>query len=38
VAGVVTFIRGVPSAWAEATLANVSPVLGEPPPYRKPSP
>ena len=35
-AGVVTFIRGVPSAWAEATLANIAPVFAEPPPYRKP--
>lgn len=29
-AGMVTFIRGVPSAWKDATLANVSPVLIEP--------
>jgi hypothetical protein len=36
VAGLVTFIRGVPSMWVGATLANVSPVLPEPPPYKKP--
>ena len=35
-AGVVTFIRGVPSAWKDATLVNVAPVLSEPPAYRKP--
>ena len=35
-AGVVTFIRGVPSAWKDATLVNVSPVFVEPPPYQKP--
>ncbi|HEY3056895.1 MAG TPA: succinylglutamate desuccinylase/aspartoacylase family protein [Thermoanaerobaculia bacterium] len=29
-AGIVTFIRGVPSVWKDATLANVSPVLAEP--------
>jgi hypothetical protein len=34
--GIVTFIRGVPSAWKDATLANVSPVLTGPAPYRKP--
>ena len=27
VAGIVTFIRGVPSAWKGATLANVAPVV-----------
>jgi uncharacterized protein len=27
VAGLVTFIRGVPSTWKEATLANVAPIL-----------
>ena len=37
VAGLVTFIRGVPSMWAGATLANVSPILPEPGPYQKPS-
>src|SRR5207249_291017 len=31
VAGIVTFIRGVPSVWKDATLANVSPVIAEPP-------
>jgi predicted deacylase len=36
VAGVVTFIRGVPSAWKGATLATIGRVLGEVPPYRKP--
>jgi predicted deacylase len=36
VAGLVTFIRGVPSMWVGATLANVSPVLLEPPPYKRP--
>jgi predicted deacylase len=35
-AGIVTFIRGVPSAWKEATLANVSPVLAEPGGDKKP--
>ena len=29
--GLVTFIRGVPSTWKDATLANVSPVFAEPP-------
>jgi uncharacterized protein len=37
VAGLVTFIRGVPSTWQGATLANVSPVLQSAPPYQKPS-
>jgi uncharacterized protein len=36
VAGLVTFIRGVPSMWVGATLANVSPVLAQPPTYKKP--
>ena len=27
VAGLITFIRGVPSMWQGATLANVSPIL-----------
>ncbi len=35
-AGIVTFIRGVPSVWKDATLANVSPVLTEPRPWQKP--
>ena len=34
--GVVTFIRGVPSMWPRATLANVSPVLTTVPPWRAP--
>ena len=38
VGGVVTFIRGVPSMWATATLVNVSPVLPSLPPYKKPTP
>ena len=29
-AGLVTFIRGVPSTWKEATLVNVAPILAEP--------
>jgi uncharacterized protein len=37
VAGLVTFIRGVPSMWPGAALANVSPILPEPGPYQKPS-
>jgi predicted deacylase len=36
VAGLVTFIRGVPSMWTGATLVNVSPVLPSLPPYKKP--
>ena len=36
VTGLVTFIRGVPSMWQGATLANVSPVLPSVPPYSKP--
>jgi predicted deacylase len=36
VTGLVTFIRGVPSMWSGATLANVSPVLAAVPPYKKP--
>lgn len=35
--GIVTFIRGVPSAWKDSTLANVSPVLPDPGPYKKPA-
>jgi predicted deacylase len=37
VTGLVTFIRGVPSMWQGATLANVWPILATVPPYRKPS-
>jgi uncharacterized protein len=36
VAGIVTFIRGVPSMWKGATLATIGRVLTEVPPYRKP--
>ena len=36
VTGLITFIRGVPSMWSGATLANVSPVLIAVPPYKKP--
>ena len=36
VTGLVTFIRGVPSMWPGATLANISPVLTAVPPYKKP--
>jgi predicted deacylase len=36
VAGLVTFIRGVPSMWQGATLVNVSPILTTVPPYKKP--
>ena len=36
VAGVVTFIRGVPSAWKGATLVTIGRVLTEVPAYRKP--
>ena len=36
VEGLITFIRGVPSMWQGATLANVSPVLAIVPAYRKP--
>src|SRR6266852_6381088 len=35
-AGVVTFIRGVPSAWKGATLVTIGRVLTEVPAYRKP--
>jgi len=34
--GVVTFVRGVPSVWAGATLINVGQVLATPPPYARP--
>jgi len=37
VAGLITFIRGVPSMLPGATLANVSPILITVPPYKKPS-
>ncbi len=37
ISGLVTFIRGVPSAWKDATLVNIAPVYEEPPPYRNPS-
>jgi len=37
VAGLITFIRGVPSMWTGATLVNVSPVLASLAPYKKPS-
>jgi uncharacterized protein len=36
VTGLITFIRGVPSMWQGATLANVSPVLTAVPPYKSP--
>jgi len=36
VTGLITFIRGVPSMWSGATLANVSPILAAVPPYKKP--
>ena len=34
--GLVTFIRGVPSMWARATLVNVLPVLSAPAPWKVP--
>ena len=34
--GVVTFIRGVPSTWRGATLANVAPVFATVPPWTAP--
>lgn len=34
--GLVTFIRGVPSMWPRATLANVAPILSTPPPWASP--
>ncbi|MEX2154465.1 MAG: succinylglutamate desuccinylase/aspartoacylase family protein [Gemmatimonadaceae bacterium] len=34
--GVVTFIRGVPSTWPRATLANVAPILTTAPAWRAP--
>jgi hypothetical protein len=36
--GLVTFIRGVPSVWPNATLVNVAEILPTAPPYKKPSP
>jgi len=38
IAGLVTFIRGVPSMWPNATLVNVAEVLPAAPPYTKPAP
>jgi predicted deacylase len=35
-AGLVTFIRGVPSTWVGATLVSISPIIPSPPPYKKP--
>lgn len=37
-AGVVTFIRGVPSMWKGATLVTIGRVLTDVPAYRKPGP
>ena len=34
--GLVTFVRGVPSMWPRATLANVLPVLDAPRPWKAP--
>jgi predicted deacylase len=34
--GLVTFIRGVPSMWTGATLANVLPVMTKPEPWKAP--
>ncbi len=36
VGGLITFIRGVPSMWPGATLANIAPVLRAVPAYQKP--
>jgi len=36
--GLVTFVRGVPSMWPRATLANVLPVLSAPSPWKAPAP
>ena len=36
--GFVTYIRGVPSMWPKAALANVAPVLSEPAPWKAPAP
>ncbi len=35
--GLVTFIRGVPSMWPRATLANVLPVMKAPTPWKAPA-
>ena len=35
--GIVTFVRGVPSIWKNATLINVGPGYADPPPYVKPA-
>ena len=34
--GLVTFIRGVPSAWKGATLVNIAPILKAPGPWKAP--
>jgi len=36
--GLVTFIRGVPSAWKGATLATVLPIIQSPQPWKAPNP
>jgi predicted deacylase len=36
--GLVTFIRGVPSAWRGATLATVLAILPSPRPWKAPTP
>lgn len=36
--GLVTFIRGVPSMWPRATLANVLPILDKPSAWKAPAP
>jgi len=36
--GFVTYIRGVPSMWPKAALANVAPVLSAPAPWKAPAP
>jgi uncharacterized protein len=36
--GLVTFIRGVPSAWPRATLATVLPIVDSPRPWKAPAP
>ena len=36
--GLVTFIRGVPSAWRGATLATVLPIMASPRPWKAPTP
>jgi predicted deacylase len=38
IAGLVTFIRGVPSMAPRATLVNVAPILPAPPPWAAPKP